>query len=203
MKRARSKQPFNLILLGDPGSGKATQGARLVKKYPLREFDYGQWLRELKTPAQRRKYGFDTRIKHGQLAITGPSKRIFRQVILETPEEKGVFFNGNPKMRGEAEVMLRTFRKAKRSEPLFLYLSIPQSEMLKRVQSRKGQARSDDDTRGLKNRMSYYKKHIRQSKDFLKAHCRSRQVNGVGTEAEVFRRLTTAIEGLRKKAPRR
>lgn len=191
-------KPFNLILLGDVGSGKATQGALLVKKYPLWEFDYGQWLRELKDPAMRRKYGLDTSINRGRLAITRPSQQMFRKVILETDPNLGVFFNGNPKMRSEAEVMFRTFKKAKRSDPLFIYLSIPQKEMLKRIQSRKGESRSDDSERALKNRMSYYKKHIRESKEFLKSVYTFRQISGLGTKQEVFRRLVDAIEKFRR-----
>ncbi len=36
--------PFNLILLGDPGAGKATQAAYFAKKYNMFDFDMGKEL---------------------------------------------------------------------------------------------------------------------------------------------------------------
>jgi adenylate kinase family enzyme len=74
--------------------------------------------------------------------------------------------------------------------------------MLQRIQSRKGQSRFDDSARALRNRMSYYRKHIKASSEYLQAHCRSRKINGVGSEAEVFRRLVATIEELRKEPSR-
>src|SRR5262245_58782408 len=111
-RNSAASLPLSIILLGDPGAGKATQGARLVKKYPLREFDFGQWLRELKSPAERRRYKLETSINKGGLAPTGLSKQKFKEVIVTTPRRKGVFFNGNPKMLGEAKVMVQTFAAA-------------------------------------------------------------------------------------------
>jgi adenylate kinase len=190
-------QPFNLILLGDPGAGKATQGDRLVKKYPLREFDFGQWLRDINNSDMRQRYKVERTMQKGILAPTTLAKTKFRQVILDTPKRQGVFFNGNPKMVGEARVMLKTFRDAGRQDPLAIYLYIPQAEMLRRIQSRKHQARSDDQKEHLKNRMEYYRKHIRPTVAFLKEHYSFSRINGVGTEAEVFRRLVEAIEKFR------
>lgn len=195
------QQPFNLILLGDPGAGKATQGVRLVKRYPfLREFDFGQWLRDLKTPAERRKYHVETRTSRGILAPADLARQMFRKVILETPPEKGVFFNGNPKMVSEAKTMVSAFRKAKRSDPLFIYLGISQKEMLGRIQSRKGQSRSDDQAEHLKNRMKYYKDHIQPTVDLLKSKYEFKRVSGLGTEQEVFRRLVAEIEKFRARS---
>jgi adenylate kinase len=200
MKKTSNKKsdPFNLILLGDPGAGKATQGVRLVKKYPfLREFDFGQWLRGLKTPAARRKYHVETRTNRGILAPADLARKMFRKVILETPSHKGVFFNGNPKMVSEAKTMIKAFKDTGRNDPLFIYLYIPQTEMLKRIQGRKGQFRSDDEAQHLRNRMEYYKEHIRPTISVLKERYGLRQVDGVGTQQEVFRRLVAEIEKFR------
>ena len=39
------RKPFNLILLGDPAAGKATQVALIVKRYGMFDFDMGHELR--------------------------------------------------------------------------------------------------------------------------------------------------------------
>lgn len=195
------KKIFNLILLGEPGAGKATQGARLLKKYPLREFDFGQWLRDLKG-AEKRRYAVVTNSSRGILTPTNLAKRRFRDVIMETPASKGVFFNGNPKMVGEAQVMKKTFKESGRDMVVVVYLSIPKTEMLKRIQGRKGQARFDDQAEYLQNRMRYYRNHIGPTVKYLQKTYPFQKVSGVGSEAEVFARLTKTIEGLLKQASR-
>jgi adenylate kinase len=184
------KEPLSLILLGDPGAGKATQGKRLVRKYPFREFDFGEWLRSLKSPAARRKYHVEE-ILRGILAPTHLAKIKFREVILKTPKSKGIFFNGNPKMEGEAKAVVSAFRKARRPDPLVIYLKIPKGEMLKRLEIR---ARKDDTREYLENRMRYYKEHLRPMVAYFKTRYNVVTISGAGTEETVFKRIVTAIE---------
>ena len=49
------QKPFNLILLGDPASGKGTQAVRLVKKYRFYDLDMGH---EVRKPAAREQFDF-------------------------------------------------------------------------------------------------------------------------------------------------
>lgn len=185
-----NREPLNLILLGDPGAGKATQGRRLVKRYPFREFDFGEWLRNLKSPAARKKYHVEE-ILRGILAPTDLAKAKFREVILRTPRSRGIFLNGNPKMEGEAKVVVKAFRDAGRSEPLVIYLTIPKKEMLKRLEIR---ARQDDSREYLENRLRYYEKHLRPMVEYFKTQYTVATISGVGTEAEVFRRIIKVIQ---------
>jgi adenylate kinase len=198
------QEPFNLILLGDPGAGKGTQGARLVKKYPLNEFDFGSWLRAIKDPKNRKKYAVDEKILKGILAPTDLAKAKFKQTIFETPLTKGVFFNGNPRMVGEAKVVSKSFKQAKRRDPLVIYLSISQKEMLKRLSKRrelrdgKMQVREDDKPENLKNRMKYYREHVHPTLDFFKTKYKVVKVSGLGTPAAVFKRLVAVIDKYNK-----
>lgn len=192
--KQRPVQPFNLILLGDPGSGKATQGARLVRRYPLREFDLGEWLRgnaenpDLKHVLQRTTF-------RGHLAPGDLAKAMFQKVIFTTPKSKGVFFNGNPRALGEAKLVLRWFRESGRSRPLVLYIRVTEEEMLKRLTKR---GRMDDTAEGLKNRMSYYRRNVKPTFEFFKTRCYSKEISGVGTRDQIFRRLVTEIEKFHK-----
>jgi adenylate kinase len=200
MKRATAKrqEPFNLILLGDPGAGKATQGAKLVKKYPfLREFDFGVWLRAVKEPELKNRLGKTTH--RGHLAPGDVAKMMFRKVIFTTPKNKGVFFNGNPRAVGEAKMMLKWFKEVGRPYPLVIYIRVTQKEMLQRLKKR---GRFDDAAAQLKNRMSYYRRNVKPTFELLKTRCHTKEISGLGTRQEVFRRLVTEIENLRAKSER-
>ncbi|MBI2888372.1 MAG: nucleoside monophosphate kinase [Candidatus Liptonbacteria bacterium] len=187
---------FNLILLGDPSAGKATQARRLLKEYPLlQEFDFGGWLRSLKSARARSAFKFGETSGKGMLTPTHLARAKFKEVIFNTPKKRGVFFNGNPKMLGEAKLVYRWFREAGRTDPLAIYLSIPRKEMLKRVGIRaRIEKRSDDEMEHLKNRMKYYAKNIPAVVVFLKSHYRFKKVSGIGTREKVYVRLVSHIE---------
>lgn len=194
------KKVFNLILLGDPTAGKATQAVRLLRRYPfLQEFDLGAWLRSLKTDRAE-----ELRVKEitgkGILAPTNFARAKFKEVIFTTPPSRGIFFDGNPKMLGEAKLVYKWLKEAKRSDPLVIYLSIPRKEMLQRLGIRKAQeGRADDRLQSLRNRLKYYAKDIPAVVQFFKKHYSFKKISGLGTRAEVYRRLVAHIEGERQK----
>ena len=185
---------FNLILLGDPTAGKATQAVRLLRRYPLREFDLGKWLRDLKG-FEKRRFRVSATTEKGILAPTRLASAKFKEIIFTTPKGRGIFFNGNPKMLGEAKLVYAWFREAGRSDPLVMYLSIPKKEMLKRIKIRERvQKRSDDEIQSLRNRMKYYRKDIQAVSAFFKSHYRFKKISGLGTREEVYKRLVSHIE---------
>jgi adenylate kinase len=191
--------PINIILLGDPTAGKATQATSLTKKYGLREFDLGDWLRKLKTSEAKKKFKVSETTAKGILAPTDMAREKFKEIIFKTPKAKGIFFNGNPKMLGEAKLMRGWFREAGRRDPIVMYLSIPKREMLSRITIReREEGRSDDAAAHLKNRMKYYAKDIPETVAFLRKHYAFKKISGLGTRAEVFKRLVETIEKLKK-----
>lgn len=185
---------FNLILLGDPAVGKATQAKKLLKKYKfLREFDFGKWLRNL-TSEEKRKYRYSETAGKGFLTPTKLARAKFKEVIFSTPKNRGMFFNGNPKMLGEAKLIKSWMQKSERLNILFIYLSIPKKEMLKRIEIRaKEEGRSDDEVKYIENRMKYYSKNIRDVARYLSKNFKSKKISGLGTREEVYRRLTAWI----------
>jgi adenylate kinase len=185
---------FNLIFLGDPAAGKATQAAALLARYPLlQEFDFGNWLRGL-SPREAKKVRFEYTMK-GNLTPTQFARAKFKEVIFTTPKDRGVFFNGNPKMVGEAKLVWKWFREARRTDPIVVYLAIPKEEVLKRIGIRVSEeGRSDDRMEHLRNRMKYYKKDIAAVVRFFKAKYRFKTVSGIGTRAQVSARLFLHID---------
>jgi len=199
-KTAKQKKPLNLILLGDPAAGKATQAAFLVKKYHMHDFDMGQELRNRK----RRDKKFNKQLKNsydaGKLTQTAIVRKILRQTIISTPQRRGILFDGHPKMLGEAKIAHKLLRQHRRRDPVVLYLSIPLEETVRRMQGRKDyfrgkfSKRTDDTSAALRNRVKYYRKNIAQVVKFFKSKYYFKKINGLGSVSEIRQRLARAIE---------
>jgi len=190
------KKPLNLILLGDPASGKATQAARLIKKYHLYDFDMGA---ELRKPVARKRFEYDRTAGKGHLTPTVYVRAILRRVIAAMPDQRGILFNGHPKMIGEAQLVARELARHKRIDPFFIYLQLPASEVARRAKKRKvyfhGKLveRSDDSAQALKNRQTYYRKQVSQVITFFGTRYPFKKISGMGSRAEVWKRIDSAV----------
>lgn len=193
-------QPFNLIILGDPGAGKATQAAYISKKYKMLDFDMG---RELALLRERDKNFSKIQARTGDRGILTPTKivrRINREKVLGTPLSKGILFDGHPKMLGEAKIISRMLKTKKRLDPLVIYIKIPSAEVIKRIQKRKGyyrtkfNKRADDSTAALKNRAKYYRKNISEVISFFKTKYHYKMINGMGTRTEVRHQIQEILD---------
>jgi adenylate kinase len=188
---------FNVILLGDPGSGKGTQAARLVKHYRLHDFDMGE---ELRKPNIIKQFNFAKTTGVGHLAPTDIVRGILEDTIKKTSPSRGILFNGTPKMIGEARLTVKWLKEAKRANPLVLYLSIPRKEVLNRVLQRSVRVdgkivkRDDDTKRALENRRAYYREQVSRVIVFFKKKYEFKKISGLGTEAEVAKRIVVEVE---------
>jgi len=192
----KKKPPFNVILLGDPASGKATQSRRLVKKYHLYNLDMGK---EVRKPAVKARYDYTGTTGVGHLTPTTIVRDIFKKIIFDAAPGQGILFNGTPKMIGEAKMVSLWLRQARRTDPIVLYISIPMSEVMRRAAKRRVYSRGklvkrdDDSEKALRNRKRYYEKQISQVVDFFKAHYVFKRISGVGSEVEVAKRIAAAV----------
>jgi adenylate kinase len=182
------KTPFNLILLGDPASGKGTQAAMLVKKYHLYDFDMGK---EVTKPSVRAQYDYAKTTAIGHLTPTAVVRGIFERVIRTVPPEKGILFNGTPKMIGEARLVAKWLWQYKRSDPMGEVIS----RAKKRRVSKGGKAvkRDDDTEAALRNRKRYYEEQVSRVVEFFKKKYAFKNISGSGSRAEVRARIIAAI----------
>jgi adenylate kinase len=202
----RKRPPFNIILLGDPASGKATQSKRLIKKYHLYNLDMGA---ETRKPIVKARYDYANTVAAGNLAPTWVVRDIFKTIIFTAPPGQGILFNGTPKMIGEAKLVSLWLRQARRTDPLVLYLSIPMSEVMRRAAKRRVYSRGklvkrdDDSEKALRNRRRYYEKQISQVVKFFKTHYAFKRISGVGNEVDVAKRIAAAVAAHEKRHNKR
>lgn len=196
----KTKLVLNLILLGDPGAGKATQSAYLAKKYKMFDFDMGRELALLREKNQKVNATLKKNYDKGILAPSAMVKIILREKIKNLPKNKSIIFDGHPKMISEARLVAQMFKKSNRTKPLVLYLTLPTVESHRRTLKRKGYLntkttkRLDDSIQALKNRAKYYRINIKQVAEFFASHYTFAKINATGTREEVRKRIQKAID---------
>jgi adenylate kinase len=189
-------RPMNIILLGDPASGKGTQSARLAERYGMYDLDMG---REVNRPSVTARYDYDHTTAVGKLTPTEVVRTIFMAKIAHTPADRGIVFSGTPKMIGEAKLVERLLRNEGRRDPLVIYLHIPIREVRIRTAHRrvyvhgKPVRRADDNARALENRRRYYHDQIAKVVAFFRARYAFVRISGMGTEDAVAARIEAAI----------
>jgi adenylate kinase len=191
LKKAANQLPLNIILLGDPAAGKATQAAFLVKQFPLYDLDMGKELRKLQAKDKNIRDMLKKTYDQGKTTQTDLVRGIFKQLILGTPQSKGILFDGNPKMIGEAKLIHKWLKEQQRQKVILIYLTVPMSETCKRMANRveyfkgKYSKRTDDNERALKNRVKYYRTQITQVLTFFQSKYPYKKISGMGTPEEV------------------
>lgn len=182
-------------MLGDPASGKATQGKYLAAKYHLYDIDMGRILREIKEGSHHSKFAKQLirTMDKGKLAPTKIVRGLLEESVQKASQKTGILFNGTPKMLGEAKLVKKLLEKYRPNQKTFvIYLHLSLAESLKRVRGKK-RRRADDTLAGMQNRVRYYRKNIVEVTNFFKKYYDFEVVNGLGTRSEVKKRILVKL----------
>ena len=190
-------KPFNLIILGDPGAGKATQAKYFCKKYHLYDFDMGVELFLARKHNKDIDQALKDTVDQGNLAPTKIVREIYRNKLKSVFNKTGILFDGTPRMVGEAK-MLRGLLKENKSFPtMVLFLKITPQEAIKRIAKRRGyggKARADDRIQALQNRFKYYREKVTVTTEYFQKHYFFESINAKGSILEVRAKIQKAID---------
>jgi len=197
------KEWFNLVLSGPPGSGKGTQGNMLAKKFNLYYISTGSLLRkEVKAGTEIGKKVKDI-IDVGDLVPDEIVIQLIEREIKLHNHVKGFIFKGFPRTVLQSYILDGLLRRMNMSVSCAIELSAPTLEMIKRLdrRSRSDRARPYDmSTELIIHRLEEYEMKTTRVMEMYKKQNKHLVMNAMGTNEEIFERLSQTVEAKMKKA---
>lgn len=125
--------------MGPQGSGKGTQARMLAEKYDLEIFETGDVLRKIAKQDTEigRKINETINIKGELVPWDFMKKKILGQKLDELDKNKGIIFDGTPRIIEEAEFWDKKLKEVNRDIDYVFYVDISKEESIKRISSRK------------------------------------------------------------------
>ena len=207
---------MNILLFGPPGAGKGTQSANLTKKYGIHHISTGdlfrKYLKENSSWSQKaKKY-----INAGQYVPDDIVLELFHKVFDHLDLSKGFVLDGFPRTITQANGLSQLLEKKHIFLEKAIFLTVPHEVLMYRLTSRHicrvceaifhvddlsvkeshcthcgGLLfqRSDDSEVVVKTRLEVYIEKTAPLIDYYKGHGLLLEVDGQGSEEEVFARI--------------
>jgi adenylate kinase len=184
---------MKIILFGPPGAGKGTQASLIQKQYDIPHLSTGNIFRE----AIKNETGLGKKVKKildaGDLV---PDQVVVDLVAEELEKDKyarGYILDGFPRTVAQAESFDRLLKGKNQNLDAFIFLNVPEEELVKRILSR-GEGRSDDTEEGVKKRLAVYEKETKPVKEYYDENDIVFEVDGTGTVERIFSRIRNLLE---------
>jgi adenylate kinase len=179
--------PRHLVIVGRPGSGKGTQGARLARALGLVHLSTGAALRrniERDTELGRLARPY---VDEGGLVPDDVMLRVVEHA-LDAPEvgERGYLLDGFPRTAEQAA----SFLDGPARLDAAIDLDLPADEARRRLL---GRGRADDDPAVVDHRLALDAAEAAPLLELLDRAGLLRRIDGCGTEDEVFARILEAL----------
>jgi adenylate kinase len=188
---------FNMILFGPPGSGKGTQSEKLIEKYGFKHLSTGDILRS--EIARQTPLGMEAKnlMDKGQLVPDEVVIGMISSALESNPSVPGFLFDGFPRTTAQAEALDKLLDFYKTSIGALVALQVPEDELIGRMINRaKTSGRPDDaDENVQRNRLEVYKRDTLPVANHYRKKERVVELNGVGTVADIFQKLSDIIDG--------
>ncbi len=213
---------YNIILLGPPGVGKGTQGARLRDRYHIPLISMGDILREAVregTPLGKEAKSY---MDKGELVPDDVVVGIVGERLKGEDCSRGFILDGFPRTIAQAEALERLLEKEGKEITHVILLDVPEDEIIRRLSGRRlckvcGAAyhlvfnppkeegrcdrcggelyqRDDDNEETIKARLEVYHSQTTPLVEYYEKKGLLRRVDGVDTIEGIFERITRILE---------
>ena len=190
---------LNIIICGAPGCGKGTQSDLIVKKYSLTHLSTGDLLR--KEIAEKSELGqiADSYISKGNLV---PDKMIIdillKNIENQANDSNGIILDGFPRTVAQAEALEIKLNEMNKEISVLIDVKVDEEELIKRLIMRgETSGRSDDNLVTIKKRLDVYHRLTKPVNEFYKNSGKYVSIDGMGTIAEIFDRISSTMDSKR------
>ena len=185
----------DLIIMGPPGVGKGTQAKALAQENGWVQLSTGELFRD----HIRRETELGRRVKtyldQGLYVPDEVTVEMVRDRLRGISPATRVLFDGFPRTVAQAEALDRLLEELGRRVDAVLLLDAPREELLARLSSRAiTESRTDDTPEVIAKRLDLYHGETSPVISYYDDRGVVKRVNGVGTVAEVTRRLREAVD---------
>lgn len=214
---------MNLVILGPQGSGKGTQARLLEKKFKLVHIDMGLLLRleALKKTALGKKI-YELVYKKKVLLPDSIMEKVLAGKLKSISKNKGVVLDGSPRRVDQINMVEQALLESGRKLDKVIYIKVPEYESIKRISRRyhcyhcsrhyvlgediksikekcfscggKIVRRKDDTARGVRKRLSIFRKETLPVIKYYKNKKKVVEVGGMGKIKEVSKKIIKGIK---------
>ena len=210
-----------LLIIGPPGSGKGTQGERIIAKYGIPSISTGDIFR--KNISEGTELGKKAKeyMDKGELV---PDSLVLDLVVSRLSEDdtkEGYLLDGFPRTQAQAEALDAILNEKGEVIDHVIYISIPDDELIKRITSRRvctkcgktyntmhfptkqegicdicGEEvvqRSDDTLETARNRIDVYNRQTMPLVGYYRGKGLLAEFDGMGSADEIFERITGLV----------
>ena len=183
-----------ILLLGAPGAGKGTQAALLVERLEIPHISTGDMLRA--ALAAGSPIGLEAK------AVMESGKLVGDEIVIAIAEErlgqedarKGFVLDGFPRTLAQAEALDATLMKLGTPLECCLAVTVDTEAVVQRLLKRAEiEGRADDNEETIRERMRVYDAQTAPLLDHYRAAGCLREVDGMGSIAEVSERIEKAL----------
>ena len=186
---------MRLVLLGAPGSGKGTQGEKLVAEFGIPKISTGDALRAAVKAGTPLGLKAKETMDAGQLVANEIVIGIVEERLGEDDARKGFILDGFPRNTAQAQVLDEMLvRLGQPAIDKAVHLHVTDEEIVKRLLDRaQKEGRADDKEDVIRHRIAVYNQETHPLLDYYGQQNKLVTVEGVGDLDTIYQRIKQVL----------
>lgn len=182
---------MRIVLLGAPGSGKGTQGEKLVAHYGIPKISTGDALRAARKAGTELGRKAQAAMDAGELVADSIVIGIVEERLAEPDAAKGFILDGFPRNNAQAQVLDQMLvRLGQPAIDKAVHLTVDDEEIVRRLLDRATkEGRVDDKEDVIRHRIKVYNAETHPLLDYYQKQGKLVTVAGTGSLEDIFARI--------------
>ena len=182
---------MRIVLLGAPGSGKGTQGEKLVSHFAIPKISTGDALRAAAKAGTALGQQAAPLMAAGKLVPDALVYGIVEERLGQPDARKGCILDGFPRNTAQAEALDAMLQRlGQPGVAKAVHLHVTDEEIIKRLLDRaQKEGRADDKEDVIRKRIEVYNAETRPLLEYYRRQNKLVAVEGIGTLEQIFQRI--------------